>query len=242
MEEKYFELELPSRLIPYKADGVSKVEVRMLKGKDEKLIGEFTIANFEKKFKMLLDNVIRGIAPEKLTIGDRFYIVVWLAMNCQSHLYPIELTCDECYRKTERYDIDLGTMQKVLLPETFAEPYAIKLMDGSELKLRLYRVQDQITYIDYVQAKGADDLLFKAAQSMVDDKDMGQRIAYLENLPIKDMALIRAFHDKFYHGVKLEAAYKCPKCEATGITPVPFRLDILFPDGATVTRSIGRGV
>lgn len=75
MEEKYFELDLPSKLMPYKNDGISKVEIRMLKGRDEKLIGEFTIANFEKKFKMLLDSVLRGIDPAKLIIGDRFYIV-----------------------------------------------------------------------------------------------------------------------------------------------------------------------
>ena len=242
MEEKYFELDLPSKLVPYKIDGVSKVEIRMLKGRDEKLIGEFTITNFEKKFKMLLDGVIRGIDPAKLTIGDRFYIVMWLAMNCQSNLYPIELFCEDCFRKTDRYDIDLGSLEKVYLPDGFAEPYPIKLSDGSEVKVRLYRVFDQIQYMDYVQAKGSDDLLFKTAQSLVDDMDMGKRIAMLEEMPTQDLALIRAFHDKFYHGVKLEAAYTCPKCGGAGRTPVPFRLDILFPDGATVARSLGRSI
>ena len=242
MDEKYFELDLPSKLIPYKAEGVTKVEIRMLKGKDEKLIGELTIANFEKKFKTLMDGVIRGIDPAKLTIGDRFFVVVWLAMNCQSHLYPIELFCEECFRKTDRYDVDLSTLEKVYLPEGFQEPFSVVLSDGTEVKVRLYRVADQIQYMDYVQAKGADDLLYKTAQTIVDDRDMGQRIEWLKELSTKDNALIRGFHDQFFHGVKLEAAYTCPKCGGTGKTPVPFRLDIFFPDGATVARSLGRGV
>ena len=242
MDEKYYELDLPSKLIPYKAEGVTKVEIRMLKGKDEKLIGELTIANFEKKFKMLMDSVLRGIDPAKLTIGDRFFIVLWLAMNCQSHLYPIELFCDECFRKTDRYDVDLTTLEKVFLPEGYVDPSPVVLTDGSSVLVRLYRVADQIQYLDYVQAKGADDTTFKLAQSLVDDRDLGQRIEWLKELPTKDLALLRGFHDKFFHGVKLEAAYTCPKCGGTGKTPVPFRLDILFPDGATVARSLGRGV
>jgi len=239
MDDKYYELKLPSLLKPYK--GVEKVEIRMLKGKDEKLLGELTIENFEKKFKILLDNVLRGIKPEDLTIGDRFYIVVWLAINCYSSMYPIETVCTDCFR-TIKVDIDLGKLDKVELPADFKEPYPLQLTDGRTLNLRLFRVRDQIQYLDYVKLKDKDDLNYKLSQSIVDDQDMLARIQMLDEMSTKDLGLIRAFHDKFHHGVKLETEYKCPKCGGAGTTPVPFRLDIIFPDGATIARSLGRSV
>ena len=242
MEVKYYELELPSRLIPYKADGVTLVEVRMLKGRDEKLIGEFTLNNFEKKFKLLLDNVIRGIDPAKLTIGDRFFVLMWLAMNCYSNVYPIQLICEHCFRKTDNYEINLGELEKLSLPEDYVEPYAVTLTNGDVVNLRQFTVQDQINYVDFTaQREGKDDILFKLAQGLVDDNDMGKRIEYLEEMSTKDLGLIRAFYETFAHGVKLETGYTCPKCGGAGITPVPFRLDLLLPAGKTVAASIERG-
>lgn len=238
MEEKYFELNLPSNLLLY--EGVKKVEIRMLKGKDEKLISDIDLSNFEKKFKLVLDGVIRGIEPEKLTLGDRIYILVWIAMNCYSPLYSMDLICDTCLVKSP-IEIDLGKLEKLELPKKFKEPYEITLMDKTKIKLRLLRVADQIQYLDHVQEK-EDNSLYKLAQSIVDDKDLVTRIKMLEEMSTKDLALIRAFHEKYYHGVKLETKYTCPKCGGTGNTPVPFRLDIIFPAGETVAKSLGRSI
>jgi len=239
MEDKYYELSLPSLLIPY--SGVEKVEIRMLKGRDEKLIGELTLANFEKKFKTLLGGIVRGIDPGKLTLGDRFYIVVWLAINCYTHLYPIEIFCDTCLRKV-KVEIDLGQLEKVDLPKDYREPYALTLTDGSIIHLRQLTVDDQIQYLDYVDVKQKDDLIYKLAQSVVSDDDLVKRMEYLEELSTRDLGLIRGFHDKYYHGVKLESSYTCPKCGGAGVTPVPFRLDIIFPDGQTIARSLGYNI
>jgi len=237
MENKYFELSLPSLLLPYK--DINKVEIRMLKGRDEKLIGELDIANFEKKFKLLLDDVLRGIKPEELTVGDRFYVVVWIAINCYSKLYPIETLCEVCLRKI-KVDIDLGTLEKVDLPKDYKEPYPLKLTNGDTLNLRVFRVKDEIKYLDYVTSKEKDNMIYKLALSIADDRALVDKINYLEELSTQDIGLIRAFHDKYHHGVKLESGYKCPICGGTGITPVPFRLDIIFPSGETIAKSLGR--
>ncbi len=243
-EVKYHELDLPSKLIPYKADGVTKVEIRMTRGKDIKLIGEFNTDNFEKKFKLLLSNILKGIDPGKLTIGDRLYIAIWLAINCESNLFPIDLFCETCLRTIKKYNIVLNTLGKVYLPEDFKEPYPVKLLSGETVNIRLYRVNDQIQYMDYIRAKNdEEDLLFKLAQTIVDDKDIIKRIEWLNEQETKDIGLMRAVHEKYFHGVDMDnAPYKCPKCGGTGKTPVPFRLDLLLPNGSLIAGSLGRNV
>jgi len=239
-EEVFTKLDLPSRLIPYR--DVDCVEVRMLKGKDEKLLGDMNALNFEKRFNTLLSHgVLKGIDPTILTIGDRVYIMVWLAINCYSADYPVEIICSECFGKST-VSIELGKLDKLYLPKDYKEPHEIELLNKDIVKLRLYRVGDQIQYLDYVQDKGEDNLLYKLAQVMVDDKNMLERIKYLEELDTKSLGLMRAFQEKYVHGVSLEAAYVCPKCGGKGVTPVPFRLDMVFPAGETIAKSLGHSV
>ena len=240
MEEKYFVLDMPSKLLPY-GGVVKQIEARMLRGRDEKLIGELTIQNFESKFAVLLKQVIRGIEPEELTIGDRFFVLTWLAINCYSNIYPVSGPCVLCFRDIN-VDVDLGQLEKVYLGDKYSEPHELQLIDGNKIKLRQYRVKDQIQYMDYLGRKQQENIIYKLAQTLVDEKDMAEKIAYLEELTTQDLALIRAFHDKYFHGVKMEYTYKCPKCGGTGMMPVPFRLDIIFPEGSTVARALGRSV
>jgi len=238
MEEKFYPVDLPSKLLPYQNLGVKEVSMRMLKGKDEKYIAELNVQNFEKKFMYLLKDSIKGIDPMELTIGDRMYILVWLSMNCYSKLYPIEFDCEQCLRKIET-DVDLTVLDKVELPKEYKEPYAMKLPSGQVLNLKLLRVKDQIQYLDYIAQKQRDDILVKLALTVVDDqKNLLQRVEMLENLSTQDLGMIRAFHEKFYHGVKLETKYSCQHCGGAGLTPVPFRLDIIFPEGKTVAKSL----
>jgi hypothetical protein len=238
-ETMFYELKLPSRLIPY--EGVDKVEIRLLKGEDEKFIGELTTLNFEKKFKQLLARIIKGIDPGKLTIGDRLYIIAWIAINCYTPMYPIELMCETCLRKI-KVDIDLGQLEKIELPEGYTEPHAVTLLDGSTINLRQLTINDNIAYFDYAEKRQQDDLHYKLAMSIVSEDDLVKRAEMIKNMGTRDIALIRAFHDKYYHGPKMEAGYTCPKCGGAGVTPVPFRLDILFPDGQAVARALGHSV
>lgn len=237
-KDKYFELNLPSKLLPYKAFGVNKVECRYLKGKDEKIIAELTETNFERKFKVLLDGIIKGIDPAKLTIGDRLYLVIWLAINCYSDILPIETKCESCNQKI-KLAIDLKKLEKAELTSEFKDPYSLTLTNGDIVNLKILRIEDQIKYLDYISSKDIDlDLMYKMALLMEDSRNMLERVEYLENLNTRDLSLIRAVHDKHIHGVKLQQDYICPKCGSAEVTPVPFRLDLLFPDGEIVARAI----
>lgn len=241
MEENYIQLNLPSKCLVYEDTDPSKVQIRTLKGRDEKLIAELTYDNFEKKFLTILGSIVKGVVPGKLTVGDRLYIMVWEAINSYSANYPVELMCETCLQKIE-ITVDLSKLDVIELPEKFKEPHPVKLSDGNQIDLRLFRVEDEVKIAD-AEKSGKSSWLYRWAISIVDkEKSVWDRINYLENLEAKDVAAIRAFHEKYYHGPKMETEYECPKCGGQGVTPVPFRIELLFPYGKALTKHFGAGV
>jgi len=241
MEENYKPIQLPSKCLVYKDVDPTKVQIRTFKGKDEKLIAEITYDNFERKALVVMRNVLQGIEPDKLTVGDRLYVLVWEAINSYTKDYDVEHTCNDCFERITS-TIDLSTLEVVELPEDFKEPYPLKLSNGDIVNLRLFRVEDEIKIADYEKADKAS-WLYRFATAIVDDsKGIWDRVAYLENMESKDLASIRAFHNKFVHGPKMESPYICPKCGGAGRTPVPFRLEMLFPYGKTLERYFGNAV
>ena len=148
--------------------------------------------------------------------------------------------CEHCWQKSD-YKVDLSELEMIELPDNFKEPYDIKLPGGESLQLRLLRVDDLIA-VDKMGKQGQNVWLYRYALSIVNDKTVWENVEYLENLDTKDLMIIRAFHDKFNHGVKMEYSYTCPKCGGVGIMPVPFRLDMLLPFGKKLEGYIGDAV
>ena len=91
------------------------------------------------------------------------------------------------------------------LPDNYKEPYEVKLpKTGTMVKLRLLTVADNIKVDEMVKNK-QNVWLYRYALALVDDeKKIFDKVEYLENLPSQDVATIRAFHEKFQHGPKLE--------------------------------------
>lgn len=233
-KEQYHVLELPSKLQPYKEG--TQVSVRFLKGKDEKFVGELTLSNFDKKYNLLLNQVLKGIDPKELTLGDRTYIAIWLSMNCYSHIYPIDTICDKCFNQV-KVNVDLTKLNKIYLPDGFKEPYPVALTDDKIIPMRLLRVRDQIAYQDYVSTRKEDDTNFKIVLTMDNTLSLAERIDYVSNLDTKNLSILKAFHDKHIHGIDLTSyKFDCPKCKEVGETPIPFRFELLFPDSETVEK------
>lgn len=242
MQEKWVPLVLPSKCLVYKDVDPAKLQIRALKGKDEKLIAEISGDNFEKKFLALLRNVLQGIDPEKLTIGDRLFITIWEAMNSYSNLFNLKHECEHCWQTSE-IEIDLTKFEVVELPDTFKQPYEIKLPNKGEIvKVNLLTIADVIK-VDEMAKTGQNVWLYRQALALeMPGKSVFEKIEYLENLDASDLALIRVFHDKYFHGPKMESKYECPKCGGAGLVPVPFRIEMLFPYGQTLTRNFGNSI
>jgi hypothetical protein len=237
--EKWLLLNLPSKCLAYENIDKSKLMIRPLKGKDEKLIAEISGDNFEKKFLAVLRQIVQGIDVEKLTLGDRLYIAIWEAMNSYSEKFFLKHECEHCWQSSE-YAIDLSKLDIIELPDNYHQPYEIKLSEsGDVVKVRLLTISDSIK-IDEMDKSGQNVWLYRYALGLeFPEGNVFQKMEYLENLPVKDLAIIRAFHDKFYHGPKMEQKYECSKCGGTGIMPVPFQIKFLFPYGIELVRHFG---
>ena len=241
MSQDYFSISLPTRCSLYQGVSPELVKIRSLKGRDEKLISELNVDNLEKKFLILLTNVLQGIDPAELTVGDRMYILLWLSVSSYSKDYFIDFTCESCLNKVLNYAVDLSKIKTESLPEGFKEPYAVKLSGGKSINLRLFRVKDEVAIQEYEKMSG-NSWTYRYALSIVNEKNAVDNMYFIEELPVADFAKIRVFHEKFYHGPKFEAEFVCPSCSNRGLVPVPFRIELLFPFGETLKRLYGESV
>jgi len=245
MQDNFVTIKLPSKCLIYPEVDLAKnpdsIQIRTFKGRDEKLIAEISNDNFEKKFVTVLRSVLRGIDPAKLTTGDRLYLVIWEAINSYSKIFSVNFECEHCWNKS-MYDVDLSTLDIIELSDDYKEPYELKLpVSGQVINCRLLRVED-ILKINELDKAGQNVWLYRYALSIVNDKGIWDNVDYLENLSTKDIMVIRSFHTKFDHGLKMETGYECPKCGGAGVMPVPFRLEMLLPYGKKLERYIGDAV
>jgi hypothetical protein len=239
-ESGYFPLPLMSKCIPYKDIESDKLYMRAMKGKDEKFIANSTLENLDEKMNDLLRNVIKGIDPLDLTLGDRMLCMVRLAIESYGSNHMLETTCGVCFKDIS-LNVDLSKLEFKELPEDFEVPKEVELSDGNKVYLRLLTVKDEMECYKYEQLN-KDSWLFRYALTLVDDKSMNERINYLENLSSKEFAKVRAFQEKYYHGPIMETKYKCKKCGGDGVTAVPFRVEMLFPSGEELVRNFGDGM
>lgn len=234
-------LDLPSKFLVYEGVAPGSVKVGLLRGKHEKVIAEISADNYDKKLLQVLADVIEGIPVNSLTLGDRKFIQLWLAINSYSKDFPIKFNCESCGSKLEAI-VDLATIPVVELPSDFKEPYSVQLSDGKEIFLRLLRVEDELR-VGEAEKSGQNVWLYRYSRSIVDNNLSAlQKVQFMEELPAIDVARIRAFHDKYDHGPVMETHYECDKCGGDGVMPVPFRLEMLFPIGSTLKRCYGATV
>jgi len=235
LEELMQPIQLPSKFLPYDR---KEFYMRTFVGADEKYLVSITYDNMERKFADILSRVSKGIDPKDLTIGDRLYCLIWQAIHSYTKDYEVQGVCEHCF-ETFTTTVDLSSMEVKELPDGYSEPKEVQLPVSKEaVKLRLFRVRDEIEIADYEKVHG-ESWLYRYALSMVDSRNVMERVRFLEKLPVKDLAIIRAFHEEYRHGPTMEVTYVCPKCGESGVMPVPFRLDLFLPSGKAVARSLG---
>jgi hypothetical protein len=240
-EYVYFNVTLPSKCLVYKDVDPTKIQIRTLKGEDEKLIAEISSDNFDKKYNMVLTKVFKGVDPLKLTLGDRFYLVLWETINSYSKDFPVEHECDQCWKKSTHI-VDLSKLEIMEIPDGYKEPCEITLpKSGTNIKLRLLTVQDLIE-IDAAEKNNQNVWLYRPALSIVNNKPVSERLEYVGGLDTQDVEYIRGFQDAFEHGVKMRTNYTCPKCGGVGEMPVPFQFTMLLSYGETLKRRVGDAI
>jgi len=225
-EEQFIPIPLPSKCLVYENIDINNIKIRPFKGRDEALIAELTLENLKKKFVAIIENVIQGIEPEKLTSGDAKYIMLWEAINSYNQNYPIRLICENCLQEIEVVG-DLGKINSVELPDDFKQPVDVQLSDRT-LQLKLFTLGDEIASFDWIK-KGKSAYLYSYARSIVgDDTTIIDKIKMLEDMSTADLNKIKEFHIKYDHGPDMEVPYTCSFCDYEGKIVLPFRLDRLL--------------
>lgn len=237
----FLPINLPSKCLPY---GISpdNIKVRAYQGKEEVYLSQINPLNLERNYIEVLKNVVQGIDPEDLTLGDRLYIIIWECINSYTDILKLKTVCTFCLNEIE-IGVDLKELEIAFLPDNYKQPYEVILpVSGKKINLRLLTIKDEIGTEKYEQSHN-DAFLYRYAKSIVEDNlDIIQKLELLRGMHSKDLATIRAFHEKFYHGPVLSTNFKCPKCKEEDKTEVPFLLDLLFPSGKTLTEAFGTGI
>lgn len=240
-EQSYTQIALPSNCITYPDTKPENVKIRTFTGAEEELLADTTSINFERKFLSVLKRVLQGVDVDKLTLGDKDYVMTWEAINSFSDKSTVNIICESCLLKIQ-IEYKLSELEVIVLPDSYKEPYKITLSDGQIVRVRLQTVQDEINVAEFEQ-KGQSSYIYTYAVCIVDDsKDIIQKMEFLKGLLSKDLGRIRAFHEKYFHGPRFETKYVCPKCNGEGNASVPFRFDQILPYGATLVSAFGEKI
>lgn len=238
MSNNFLPISLPSQCLTYLEVKPEDIKARAYQGSEEELLSQINPLNLERNYLEVMKRVIQGIDPLKLTLGDRLYFIVWECINSYTDVIKVKTVCSNCLQEVE-VSVDLKNLGVIKLPDNYKEPYEVTLPSGKQIKLRLLTVADEIEIEKYQQKQGKSHL-YRYARSIVSDDNIVEKLKLLENSPtIKDVAKVRAFHEKFYHGPDFTYAYKCPRCREEDDVEVPFRLDFIFPTGETLTKTFG---
>lgn len=225
-KENYVPLSLPSGCILYKGVEADQIKIRPLTGKDAQLIAELSMSNIKRKFIEIMDNVLKGVAPKDLTVGDAEHIMLWEAINSYEREQDLSIVCGGCTQNID-VTVDLGKIDSKELPSSFAQPVEKKISTGT-IQLRLTTMEDEIAIHDFGKS-GQSIYLYSLARAIVDEKtDIVEKMKQLEEMTVADINVIESFQSEFAHGPDMIATYNCPKCGYEGKLEVPFQLNLLF--------------
>lgn len=235
--QNYFVLDLPSKGLVYPNYTKGSIKVRPLTGGDESILATMNERNMMDKLIEVLQRTVEGIDVRQMTLGDKIALMVWHGINSYTDGFTSKVTCEGCLQSIQ-VDYKLADSKVQYLPDHFKEPYPVELSNGTKVKCRLLRVSDEIAALEY-EKKLQDFYLYRIALTVVDDKDIVQRVDWLAQLPAKDVAKIRAFQDVFYHGPTFIYDYQCSLCGYKGTFYSPFRFEHFFPYGDALRKNYG---
>jgi hypothetical protein len=227
--DNYINISLPSKCVPY--DGVNQddIKIRPYKGKDELFLSEITANNLDQKYLLVLEKVLKGIDPKKLTLGDRLYVIIWEYINSYNDTLDVEFVCGNCFSSSVTA-VSLRNLDVIELPADYKNPTKVDLPSGKSIFMRLLTIADEIEIQKYEHRTGDSSLLFRLAKAWVNDSDVIGRTKELEKFDVRDTREMRRFFSKYAHGPNMISTVKCPRCGEENVIDIPFRFELIFPE------------
>ena len=239
MPEQFIPVNLPSKCLPYSGVKSEDIQVRPYNGEDELILAQINPANLERNFLLVLNRVVKGIDPKNLTLGDRFYLIIFEYINSFCEMIKTQGTCSHCLSPVD-FSVDLRKLNVVTLPDDYKQPVPVTLPSGKVVNLRLLTVADEIEIEKYQQQVG-DAYLYRWARS-IDGCDPVKTAIEMRSWSTKDTARLRLFHEQMDHGPATSIIIPCPKCGQEEDVSVPFRLDLFLPVGSALRNCFREGI
>jgi hypothetical protein len=237
MSSNFLPISLPSKCLPYEGINPQDILVRPYTGQDEMILAQINVVNLERNFLSVLKNVVQGIDPRRLTVGDRLYLIIWEYINSYSSDISVEQVCSHCL-KSVSFPVNLMEDLNIqFLPDDY--PHSITRESGEDVNVRILTVQDEVD-AEKMASQGKDPFLYRLAKSIVCEDDAFYTMEKLKNWPARDIAKLRKFHEvDALHGPDFATVLNCPDCGGEEEVIVPFRFDFLHPIGASLTECFG---
>jgi hypothetical protein len=235
----FLPINLPSKCLPYEGIQPEDILVRPYTGAEEEVLAQINPVNLERNFLAVLKNVVQGIDPSRLTVGDRMYLIIWEYINSYTSNISVAQTCSHCLQNVS-FPVDLmNDLGIIFLEDDYTEPHPITLPSGSDVNVRILTIKDEVD-AEKMAVQGKDVFLYRLAKSIVGDEDAFILMERMKNWPAKDIARLRKFHEiDTNHGPNLVTEISCPNCEGREEVVVPFRFEFFHPTGASLGECFG---
>jgi hypothetical protein len=233
--DNYLPIQLPSRCRAYSSDITpGAILARPYTGEDEMILAQINPVNIERKFLVILNRVLQGIDPKKLTVGDRLYLIIWEFINSYSETMTVRQVCSHCIKNVE-FIVDMRKCPIKELDPDLSIPTSITLpVSKKQVQLRPLTVEDEIA-VEELAESGQDEHHFRLAKSIVGEGDPVAVMMEMKKWPAKDLARIRYYHSwEVDHGTITTVPCKCSNCGKEEEVDIPFRFDFLYPKGQTL--------
>ena len=154
--------------------------------------------------------------PGLLTHGDFWIAAAWLRANTfQSSPLTVKWECDACGYENKTV-VDLEKLEVVKLDSEYREPGTVTLpSSGDEVKLRLFRVDDETRVASYMEAMSPDgkvnasDRWICELAATIYDKQIHPAYEYCRQLDPNDLLFIEQFQSEFAHGFPRTVKGEC---------------------------------
>lgn len=238
---------LPSRGKLYKTGplaGQDMIEVHYLTAIEEDILTSPNLLQSGKMLDTLIKSVVKNktIEPEKLLLGDRNAIMVWLRSTGYGAEYPVKIGCNQCSNEFIK-EFDLGSLEVKYLEEepdsdghfSFTLPVSRKT-----ITFKLLTSEDELTIIRKVESmqkkmgtpiNNTNTLKLMTSVVAVDGNSDPVAIKkFVETMPIKDSKAFREFVNEFEPGIIMKQECVCPQCGNTSQEVIPIRSNFFWPD------------
>lgn len=210
------------------------IQYRDMLFKDEKTLASASDDTYVRTLNSVLKSILNDCEfYEDLSIHDRDYLLMWVFANNFSSKKELEIQCRSC-KNIDNVTVDLTELKVVPLSDEYVEPFEITTEKGHEITIRGLKVKDELFAEKYIRnqledQKNPDDIIDVMVSLSIDPKKemrLEDKLQWVEdNLTVRDMKLVRHFHEYFSFGPDDIITHECTKCAAEVRGRVPFRIE-----------------